>query len=56
MSSVIGLALVLLLIGVVALTAALLMSRRTRLETERRVNLITGERETSGGAARSANC
>ncbi|WP_315743843.1 MULTISPECIES: type II secretion system F family protein [unclassified Bradyrhizobium] len=51
MSSVIGLALVLLLIGVVALTAALLMSRRTRLETERRVNLITGERETSGGGS-----
>lgn len=50
MSSVIGLALVLLLIGGVVLTAALLMGRRTRLEIEKRVNLVAGKRETPGFA------
>jgi tight adherence protein B len=40
------LALVLLLLGGAILTGALMMSRRTRLEMERRVNLVAGVRET----------
>jgi tight adherence protein B len=51
MSSFIGLAIVLLLMGAAVLTAALLMSRRARLEMEMRVNLVGGDRETSATAA-----
>ena len=40
------LALVLLLFGATVLTAALMMSRRARLEMEQRVNLVAGVRET----------
>ena len=40
-----ALALVLLLFGAIILTAALIMSRKARLEMERRVNLVAGVRE-----------
>ena len=46
MQSFAVLALVLLLFGVLVLTAALMMSRRRRLEMERRLNLVAGIRET----------
>ena len=46
MQSVAVLALVLLLFGVLVLTAALMMSRGRRLEMERRLNLVAGIRET----------
>jgi tight adherence protein B len=39
-----ALALVLVLVGAAALTAALMLSRKTRLEMEQRVNLVTGAR------------
>jgi tight adherence protein B len=51
MASFIGLALVLLLAGAAVLTAALLMSRRARLEMERRVSLVAGETETPAASA-----
>ena len=40
------LALVLLLFGAAVLTAALMMSRRTRLQMEQRLNLVAGVRDT----------
>jgi hypothetical protein len=40
------LALVLLLFGAAVLTAALMMSRRTRLQMEQRLNLVAGVMET----------
>ncbi len=51
MLSFIGLALVLLLAGAAVLTAALVMSRRARMEMEKRVNLVAGERQTPETAA-----
>jgi tight adherence protein B len=51
MLSFIGPALVLLLMGAAVLTAALVMSRRARLEMERRVNIVAGERQTPETAA-----
>ena len=50
------LALVLILLGGAVLTAALMMSRRTRLEMERRVNLVAGVRETRMTAETSVGC
>jgi tight adherence protein B len=44
------LAFVLLLFGAAVLTAALMMSRRTRLEMEQRLNRVAGVRETRGAA------
>jgi tight adherence protein B len=50
MLSIVVLALVLLLFGAAVFTAALMMSRNTRLEMEQRVNHVAGVRETRAAA------